>query len=378
MNGLQIARRALPTAAVVLGVLVLVGGTAVVARSGGDDSTVEARPLAVSVAPVRWLDSIEIETRYRGEIQARQRIDAAFELAGKIEAIYADEGDLVRAGDPIAGLDTARLRADRDRLGAALEEARADLSIAEITLERTRRSYEADAVSEQEMDQVISSVASLTARVGQAESALALVEVDLSKSTIVAPFDGFVADRHADVGAVMQPGVRVLSLLETESPEVRIGVAPRALAALGDRIDVVGEGRTWPARVVSVLPSIDRRTRTAEVRLALEEPLGGVLRDGGNVSIRLRDRLDERGFWVPLSALTQSNRGLWALYVVTPADEGWILERREVELIRPEAVRAYVRGPVAGGELIVEDGTQRIVPGIRVRPVESEAERRDG
>ncbi|MEM1424707.1 MAG: efflux RND transporter periplasmic adaptor subunit, partial [Planctomycetota bacterium] len=317
-----------------------------------------------------WSDSVVVTTRYTGEVRARQRVPLAFDFSGTIESIGADEGDTIDAGALVATLDTDRLQADLARLEASTDATRSDLQLARTTLARIDEIALADAVNEQERDEAVSAVRTLEARLAESVAAERRTRVDIEKSTIRAPFDAIVASRQADVGSLARPGTPVLTLLERSDPEARIGVASDALGALGDAATLTVRGRSLRADVTRVLPEIDRVTRTAQVRLTIDEPLGPTLRDGDPASIALQRTVDERGVWVPVSALTQSVRGLWALYIAHPNDDndGWTLVRREVEVVRPASDRAYVRGAVAEGELIVIDGKQRLVPGIAVRP----------
>ena len=78
-----------------------------------------------------------------------------------------------------------------------------------------------------------------------------------------------------------------------------------------------------------------------------------------------------------MSALTASDRGLWAVYVINGEN---IIERRLVEVIHNEASRAYVRGLLSDRDRVVNSGVQRIVPGqtvLALRAEENSVERPD-
>lgn len=364
-------RQAAPSLITVLAVLGAVGSVGVLSSPAAETAT-ETEPMSVQVRAAAWTDAIDITSRYLGEVQARQRVDLSFELAGTIEEIGADGGDLVSSGTVLAQLDTARLHADLRRLEAAAEATRSDLDLAIITLERVDQTIAANAATRQERDEAANAVRTLTARLAEAEAAVQLTRIDLDKSTIRAPFDAVVARRLADVGSLAQPGSPVLTLLERSAPEARLGVAPSAVEFIDRRPRVIVRGRSMTARLIEVLPEVDRVTRTAEVRLALPEDLGQGLRDGDAAEIEITRPLRESAVEVPLSALTQSVRGLWALYIAAPTrSKRWTIERREVEIVRPAAGSAFIRGPIEDGELIVIGGKQRLVPGMIVRPVES-------
>ncbi|MEO1583313.1 MAG: efflux RND transporter periplasmic adaptor subunit [Planctomycetota bacterium] len=362
----------IPSVAAVVGLvaaLAVVGVTSAPADLPEED----VAPLPVVTAPAVWQTRIETPVRYLGEVRARQRVGLSFEVAGTISRIAVDEGNRVAEGSPIAELDVARLKADLMRLEASAEAVASDLDLARLTLRRVERSFGADAANEQEFDRASSSVTTLEARLAEARAAVERTKVDIAKSSIVSPFDAIVARRHADTGSLAQPGTAVVTLVERVEPEVRIGVAPAAVPSIGTEIGVAVRGATYQATVTEVLPEIDRITRTAEVRLALDAQLGDGLRDGDAASIEIPSVAEIQGVWVPLSALAQSVRGLWALYIAAPDEEdGWVVQRREVEMLRPESGRAYVRGAIEPGELIVIDGKQRLVPGLAVTPRSAE------
>ncbi|MEM1185910.1 MAG: efflux RND transporter periplasmic adaptor subunit [Planctomycetota bacterium] len=335
----------------------------------------QGEPLAVRVVPVQWVEQIDITRRFLGEVQARQRVDLSFDITGTIERIAFDEGDTATAGDVVAVLDADRHKADLMRLQASAQAVASDLELARVTLERVETTLAANAATDQELDEASSAVRTLESRLAEAQASVARTQVDLDKSVIYAPFDALVARRRADVGSLAGPGTVVVSLLERTEPEVRVGVTPRLVLAKGDAVGVKIRGRTHHADVIGVLPEIDRITRTAEVRLAIDGVLGGEVRDGDPAEIEVVSSVKEQGLWVPFAALTQSVRGLWALYVAAPMGENsWQLERREVEVVRPGDGRAFVRGAVETGELVVIDGKHRIVPGLAVRPIIAEPE----
>ena len=90
----------------------------------------------------------------------------------------------------------------------------------------------------------------------------------------------------------------------------------------------------------------------------------------------LHDALTERilvqTIELPLTALTESSRGIWAVYVAEPGateggpDDASVLSRRQVELLHLVGENVYVRGTLEPGERVVSAGLHRLVPGQRV------------
>ncbi|NIM61923.1 MAG: hypothetical protein GTO30_09780, partial [Acidobacteria bacterium] len=107
--------------------------------------------------------------------------------------------------------------------------------------------------------------------------------------------------------------------LERVEPEVRIGVAGASIDAIatGDRFLLLVRGRDVPATVKSVLPVRGNGTRSVDVVLTLHTEFDGIRR-GDLATVTIERTEPEEGFWLPLSALTESSRGLWACYVAEP------------------------------------------------------------
>ena len=87
---------------------------------------------------------------------------------------------------------------------------------------------------------------------------------------------------------------------------------------------------------------------------------------GAVVRLASPKTIEERGFWAPVSALSQASRGMWSIYVVRQQDNNWVTEPHLVEIIHAEASRVYVRGTVEDGAYYVSNGLQRVTPGMTV------------
>ena len=92
----------------------------------------------------------------------------------------------------------------------------------------------------------------------------------------------------------------------------------------------------------------------------------GSLRQGDLASLELAQTIEDPGFWLPLSSLTESSRGLWSCYAAEPAEDGYQLARRELELLHQTETHAFVRGTLRDDELVVLEGLHRLTPGMPV------------
>jgi len=347
-----------------------------------------ANILPITALPVRHVDHYEVEESYAGRLVSRRSSALGFERGGRIVEVLVDEGHRVNTDDVLARLGTRRLEASRGELAAQLLHSRAvvkeiatRLQHAQSTVKRNASLRERKQISAQAHDESVSEARALGAQLSAAEADVTRVEatlqvlaVDIDQSVLRAPYAGSIVARNVDDGTAVDAGQPVLELIEDRVLEVYVGVPSRATANLipGNSYALQVEGAQYPAVLRTLLPRIDPRTRTVNAIFTLEDP-GGALRPGMLARLRTTHRIDESGFWLPLTALSESRRGLWSAYVLTPSAQGdglATVERRELQLLHSESERAFVRGTLRDGERVGADGLHRLVPGQVVRTVE--------
>ncbi|MEM9815189.1 MAG: efflux RND transporter periplasmic adaptor subunit [Cyanobacteria bacterium P01_D01_bin.6] len=385
--------------------------------------------LVVETLTVTVVDSYSVSRAYTGEIAALRSSDLGFTRGGELVQVLVSEGDLVSAGQPLAQLDTQNLLTQRRQLEAQLAEAQArllelergarqeDIAAAQAKVrdiesqlqlqqqQRSRREYlyAEGAISREQLDEFAFGAETLEARLDQAksnlnellngtrpeqvaaqqavvqqlEASIADVDVNLSKSTLKAPFKGIVSAQEADEGVVVGAGQSVVRLVESKAPEARIGMPDSAASTLkpGLPVTVSLGSDQYAATVKSVLPEVDSDTRTQMVVFQLEPGAIARLSPGETARVELSETISTSGLWVPTQALTQDIRGLWSAYTLVPgeADAGedrFIVEAQSLEILHQESDRVLVRGTLQAGDRIVADGVHRLVPGQQVRSLD--------
>jgi RND family efflux transporter MFP subunit len=338
------------------------------------DIPVERSALLVEVEAAEPASAYTVRREFSGRVEARRSSELGFELGGELVAVRVEEGDYVDAGQVLASLDTARLQARLAEAEAALAQARSARDFARSTLERSREAAAFEGISAQELDLAVDNANSAAAAAAAAEARVNSVRVDIDKSSIRAPFEAVVIGRRADEGQIVAAGQPVLELQESAAPEVRIGVAGAAVSSLepGQQQVLEVDGRNIRATVNAVLPRRDPATRTIDVILAIED---GEVVPGDLARLALEQPVEADGFWLPVGALAEGNRGLWNAYVATPVEYSpataggatHVLEPRVVEILFETADRVFVRGALYDGDLFVTSGLTRVVPNQQVR-----------
>lgn len=391
--------------------------------------------LPVETITVQPAKGYEVLRTYTGEIAAIRSSDLGFERSGELMQVFVREGDRVQAGQPLAQLDIQALRTQVRQLEAQQAEAEArflelqrgarqeDIAAAQAAVrdvenqlrlreaQRSRREYlyNQGAISREELDEFAFGADVLEARLDQArsnldellngtrpeqiaaqqavvqqiEARIAELNVNIAKSTIVAPFDGIVATRHVDEGTVVSAGQPVMRFIENAAPEARIGVPARQVEQLeiASVRKVTLGSETFNGIVSSILPEVDPATRTQTIVLTLDTAALPLVNPGQVVRMDMLEPIQSEGYWLPTEALTEDIRGLWMCYTLTQPEEiasstpeVYELQQRSVEIIHQESNRAFVRGTLQSGDRIVVSGVHRLVPGQQVRPLELSSE----
>ena len=345
-------------------------------------------PIEVRVAKVaRGTVQSTLTNSKAGTVEARRRSRIAAEIGGRVVEVRHREGAHVTAGEPLIRLaeESLRARLEQTKEGvpvaqARLEDAclRRDRSRRE--LDRTRRLAEQNVASEDRLDALQYSFDSARvaceaakAELAQARANLRAAESELSKTLIVAPFDGVMAEVNVEVGEWVTPSPPLLT-----SPAVIDLIDPSSIyvSAPMDEVDagaiVTGlpvkvsvdsrPGQSFPGRVARVAPYVldtEAQNRTLEIEVSIDDPkIAESLLPGtsADAEVILETRADV--VRIPTSALLRSEK-------VLVLEDGVLVERA-VELGLRNWQYAEVRSGLELGEtVVVALDSKAVVAGAR-------------
>mgnify|MGYP001824691990 FL=1 len=342
------------------------------ARAGIGTTSPTLSPLPVSTAGFAVVDGYQRDVSFLGLIRAGQRSNIGFEVPGLVMSVPVREGSTVQAGQEIARLDTAQLQSRRDAVSADLERVTAELELARLKAERQRDLRDTGAVSREAYDETRLRAKALEAQLKSAAAQLQGIDLDLAKSSLYAPYDGVVAQRMVNEGAVVSIGTPVARIVASGLREAHIGIAVEQAARLtpGQRYSLMLRDETIEATLRSVRPDIDPATLTTTAVFELPSGVNGL--DGEPVALTLSETVAVPGAWLPITALIEGERGLWTVLRLGEQDGSTVALREAVEVLHIDDDRAYVRGTLVEGQRVVADGIHRVTPGTPVVDVREE------
>jgi membrane fusion protein, multidrug efflux system len=268
--------------------LLALGSVAACGRRESAEAAAQPHPsIAVGVAPVQGVDEpVTIEAT--GSFQADESSDVAPEASGRVMATPVDVGQFVRAGAVLvriqavnAGLRLDEARATVQRSEATVKLAESQNTLAQTTAQRYASLLATGDVSTTVADQArtqaetsVQNVATARASLAEARAQLALAEKAVSDVVVVAPFSGYISERHVSLGEYVQPSTAVVTLLKTDPLRLRLtipGVQAGQVAA-GQRVTASVDafpGRTFTGQITAINPAISAESRsfTIEARV---------------------------------------------------------------------------------------------------------------
>lgn len=318
-------------------------------RSAGARGAAPALPVDVAVAASETVVDAILAT---GQIEAAQAIELRPETEGRLAEILVREGTEVKLGTPLFKVDDAELRAQVARL-----EAERDL--AEQALLRTRDLLAQNASSTADLER-----AEATARGARAQ--LTLQQLRLTRTVVLAPFDGVVGERLISVGAYVTTSTR-LTTLQSVDPQRAAFQVPERYAdrlKLKQRVtfSVAAAGREYTGVVDFVDPVVQLPARTITVKARVPDPARR-LKPGMFIEVRLATDIRANAVVVPEDAILalQSARYVWLV------NDGKASRRQvEIGVRRPGFVE--IQSGVVAGDQVVVGGLERLTEGAAVRP----------
>ncbi|MFT6550205.1 MAG: membrane fusion protein (multidrug efflux system) [Zhongshania marina] len=326
--------------------------TALAACSPADNTTVAARPpTAVKVSPLK-AELVQNRVQALGTLLAKESINISSNVTEKITALHFDDGDKVKAGQPLITLQ-------QDEEAAQLSSARADLAEQERELARLKGLIAKQSAAQTEYDQ------RQTAKL-RAESKIAEIQALLAERNIRAPFSGVMGLRQLSPGALVSPGTSISTLddisvmrLDFQLPSLGIGAIATGQSVVA-RSEALGED--FDATISAIATRINPVDRSITARALIDNP-EGKLKPGMLMLVTLITD-EHEAVMIPESAL-QSIQLRHYVWIMSGEK---LAERREVKLGIRKPGFVEIRSGAKAGEQLIYEGFSALQDGAPVAP----------
>lgn len=380
------AKFILPFIIILVAILATIG--LVKNRSEPEQSEVIPTTILVDVINIQTQDSY-ISVASQGTVEPRTRTNLISEVAGRVIEVSPAfvAGGFFHEGDVLLRLDSQNYQAAVSRDQAAVAAAKSQLEQERGQGDVAQREW--DRMSSERQNQVTAKnlylrqpqLEEALARLAAAEADLARSRNDLSKTTVLAPYDGLVSSKSTDIGQFVTTGASIAETFAIDYAEVRLPIPeskitflelPTALSSFKsagngssatesalDKLEVelsskVGDiENSWSGKLIRTEAVLDTRTRVLFSVVQIEDPYNlynnsaaEPLRIGTYVNASIQGRLLEDVIVLPRHTL-QANNIVWV------ADPEGKLRARNVSVVTINGDNVYISGGFESGDKVV-------------------------
>lgn len=330
----------------------LISGLVLTACGGKDEIATGKPAMAAPIVDVQVLKPQEIDRKIQipGTILPSEDVIIFPEISGRVQKIAFQEGQRVSKGALLVVIDTDILKAQRKQVQVEFDLAKKDEA-------RKKKLLLGKGISEEEYEKSASALASIQAQ-------LDLLQVQISKGEIRAPFSGRIGLRRISEGAYITPTSQITSLVADNAVKVEFAIAERyaSQVKIGQTISfqLDNGSKTYDGKVYAFESFVDKGTRMLTLRAQLNND--GKLFPGAFVSISYDLGKESGAFMVPSVSIVPVLKG----QIVYAARQGKVVEV-PVQLGIRTADEVQIIGELQSGDQILTSGLLAVKPGMPVK-----------
>ena len=309
-----------------------------------------------------------------GTVQAYNMVAVKSRVDGQIVKVDFKEGQDIKAGDSLFQIDPRPFQAALEQAQAAKQKDEAQLTGAQLDLDRYEKLIGSGWQTRQSYDQQKAQVGQLQAAIKGDEAQINTAKLNLSYSDIRSPIDGRLGARLVDKGNLVHANDNTALVTISEVKPIFVSFtlpqetlhdirenqnkAPLVVLAYnGDGTKQLAEGK-----LTMIDNAVDQATGTIRLKARFDNDEER-LWPGAFVSARVILSVRKDVATVPSQTVQQGPNGHYA-YVIKPDDT---VERRAVDVASIQDGIAVVTKGLAAGERVVVDGQYRLTNGARVK-----------
>lgn len=267
-----------------------------------------------------------VQIKLPGELIADKEVQIYAKVASYVKTLKVDVGSQVREGDVLMTLEAPEINSQLASAHAKLKAQEAIYIATKATYDRVLRANETEgAVARDAVDQIVAKKLSDEAQLESAKSIYNEVKAMENYLVIRSPFSGIVTERNTDIGAYLGPagkGSQLPLLIVQSESDLRLVLAiPEAhtpYVHLDDSVTFVAKSipqTVFAGKIVRKAGALDTKLRTEQIQIDVKNENKQLLpRMIVDANINLTG--NESTFFIPKSALVDSNIGVYVMKIV--------------------------------------------------------------
>ncbi|MDY6842692.1 MAG: efflux RND transporter periplasmic adaptor subunit [Thermodesulfobacteriota bacterium] len=304
-----------------------------------------------------------------GTLAPLQEVKITSKIPGRVEKVYVEEGDHVKAGDTLIQIEQEELILGVKQVEAALASATTHLDDTKNDYEKVKYLYEERSISAHKWEKIQAGLKVAESQVDQSKAALALARKQLANATIKSPIDGIITKKFVEQGEVVSPpvmpGKPLLQLMKLDVLKTKVNISEKRInqVHVGQKTRVMVDGlpdKIFSGEISRIAPVVDPQSRTFEVEINILNA-GLELKAGMFARVKILLEMCSDVLLVPQEAIV--NREEHTVIFVT---ENGIAQERMVTIGLNDGIHAEIISGVKKGEKVIVRGNVGIEKGTKV------------
>ena len=353
--------------------------------AAGPDGKDGKDPAQVKDYPVLALraDTVTLFQDYPATIQGQQNVEIRPKVDGYVEAIYVDEGAVVKKGQRLFHISAPQYEQDVRTARAGIKTAEADVNTARMGVDKVAPLVARNIISKYELEGAQYTLQSRRAALAQAQATLANALTNVGYTELLSPVNGIIGTIPYKIGSLVSSTSTdpLTTVSNTTGVYAYFSLSEKALLdftrrrsgyTLQDKLAHVPDVRLvladgslypYPGRVETAIGQVNTETGSSSFRATFPNPQG-LLRSGGSGSVRTQ-RPMQNALIIPQSA-TYELQGKRFAYVV--GRDTAVYATPITVTPTPDGQSFVVQTGLKAGERVVLEGIAGLKQGMKIRP----------
>jgi len=324
------------------------------------------------------MESTQLESVYPATIKGQEDIEIRPRIDGFVDAIYVDEGSVVKKGQPLFKIDSPQAEQAFTNAEATLKSAQAQVNTAKVNVNRIRPLAEKGIVSHVQLETAEDSYQSALAGLAQAEAALKNAKATLGWTSVTSPVDGLVGSIPLRQGSLVNSANILTTIANTKNVYAYFSLNEKELSSFLQGLEgdtqaekikntpavtlILADGTTYTekGRIETITGSINITTGSANFRVSFPNP-AGLLRSGTSGKVSIPKEMNDVTVIPQKATFSQQDKTI--LFQV----QGDSVVQKAVSVVpTPDGKSYVVTSGVQAGERIVTDGIATLYHGKKI------------
>lgn len=331
---------------------------------GGKQANSVQKPVRVKV---RQVDVVQVngENSYSGTVEEESGVSLSFPVAGTVQRMAVDEGQMVRRGQLVATVNATGQIGALQSAHAVTQQAREAYRQALDTYNRSKGLHQSGVISDSKWVQAQTALAEAREGVRSSMAMETVARKGTGDTRLMAPFSGYISEKAADVGQNVLPGAMVVKLVHIDRVKVSISVPEDEVNQIRNgevmmiRCAAI-DGAVFYGKVIEKGVTADPLSRTYDVKLLVDNA-GHKLLPGMICQVYSRFSRGHMSVFVPANVVQINPDNKMFVWIV----KNGRATKRYINYLSDTSQGVRVNGGLDPGDMLIVEGQQKVSEGTR-------------